>query len=61
MMVSMTTWKTTWMLEVSVAVVKWWYTSLSAAALSEMKVAAMKRAAASTSQSAPVGGVVGRV
>lgn len=24
MMVSMTTWKTTWMLEVSVAVVKWW-------------------------------------
>lgn len=24
MIVSITTWKTTWMLEVSVAVVKWW-------------------------------------
>ena len=51
---SMATWKTTCMLAVSVAVVKWWKTGVPRLPLHATKTAAMWWAAASTSQSAPV-------
>lgn len=50
---SMTMWKTTCTLAVSVAVVKWWYTALSGSSLHDENMAVMWRAAASTSRSDP--------
>lgn len=51
---SMTMWRTTCMLVVSVAVVKWWYTGLSGLLLHDENMAVMWWAAASTSPSAPI-------